>query len=406
MVSLGYRTSSSPAQPFELVITAPAGGVSTTASDMTRFMLAYLQQGSLDGATILRSETVQLMHTPSVKALPGFAMMAHGFFHEIRNGRTFIGHGGDTIYFHSDLGLLPDEGVGIFCSFNSRGRDEAVYGLRKTLFEDFLNRYFPPMHAAPEVASLATAPTDAQKIAGRYESSRRVEHGFLSLFYLLQQEVIGANADGTIDAPNAFEPGPAHFHEIAPDVWQQIGGTRQLALANVDGVRTVVDSDDPTSVLQAVPAHRSAPLNLTILGFSLAIATGTMLLWPIAFFVRRHHQRPLVLSPEGRRWRIFLRLAVLFDVLWLVCWSIVLTPVLSIQVDFYSTALDPVIRTLQIAGAVVVVLAAVGLWGFWRLCQLDSSRLARFGNGAIATMLVGLVWIGVIGGLISFDLNY
>ena len=83
-----------------------------------------------------------------------------------------------------------------------------------------------------------------------------------------------------------------------------------------------------------------------------------------------------------------------------------MSPVLSTQLDFYSTALDPVIRSLQVAGLIVLALAAVGVWGFWRLCRLDPSRLGRLGNGAIAVMLIGLVWIGVIGGLISFDLNY
>jgi len=39
-VARGYRTASSSPQPFELVSTRPAGSVTTTAADMTRFMLA------------------------------------------------------------------------------------------------------------------------------------------------------------------------------------------------------------------------------------------------------------------------------------------------------------------------------------------------------------------------------
>ena len=287
-VSQGYRSASLPSQPYELVVTRPAGSVTTTAADMARFMLAHLQQGHLDDVNILRAETAQLMHSASTDTLPGFTSMAHGFFRETRNGRVFIGHGGDTIFFHSDLGLLPDEGVGIFCSFNSRGRDDAVYGLRRALFDEFMDRYFPPEHAQQEPAALASAKADAQNIAGRYESSRRIEHGFLSIFYLLQQETISANGDGTIDAPNAFAPGSAHFHEIASNVWREIGGTHQLALTSVNGVKTVVDSEDPTSVRQAVPGWRSAPLNLTILVVSFVIAVGTLVLWPVAFLLRRH----------------------------------------------------------------------------------------------------------------------
>src|SRR5581483_3230569 len=109
----------------------------------------------------------------SETGLPGFATMAHGFVHEVRNGRTLIGHGGDTLFFHTQLELLPEEGVGIFCSFNSRGRDDAVYGLRKALLDQFMDRYFPDTSAPSEPDTLPTAAADARKIVGRYETSRR-----------------------------------------------------------------------------------------------------------------------------------------------------------------------------------------------------------------------------------------
>ena len=406
MISQGYRTASTPPQPYELVVTQPAGSAASTAADMARFMLAHLQQGRLGNYDMLDSQTAQLMHSPSETALPGFSTIAHGFFYETRNGRTVIGHGGDTIFFHTEFELLPQEGVGIFYSFNSRGRDQAVYGLRKAVLDQFMDRYFPQNAPSRELATLASATADARRIAGRYESSRRVEHGFLSIFYLLQQSVIGANPDGTIVAPKLFEPGQAHLHEVAPDVWREIGGIHQLALRSVNGVKTVLDSEDPSSVLQEVPSHRSAPLNLTALAGSFLILVLTVILWPVSYFVRRHYQRALAYPAEGCRLRTFLRIAATFDVLWLACWIIVLLPVLSVQLDFYSTAHDPLIRTLQLAGLVVIALATGGIWSVWRLCRLEGSWLFRIGNGLTAVALVGLVWIGFIGGLISFNLNY
>jgi CubicO group peptidase (beta-lactamase class C family) len=396
--ALGYRDASQPSQHFELIATPAAGSATTTASDMARFMLAHLQPSE-----ILHSDTVQLMHTPSETALPGFSTMAHGFFHETRNGRTLIGHGGDTLFFHTELELLPQQGVGIFYSFNSRGKEDAVYGLRKAVLDQFVARYFPPPAIQQEPATLPGAKQDAQKIAGRYESSRRVEHGFLSVFYLLQQTVIGADPDGTITAPKFLAPGEAHFREVAPNTWQEVGGHRRLALQNINGIPTVLDSDDPTSVLQLAPLRRSAALNLTVLLCSFIILTFAVILWPITYWVRRHYQRSAV-SNQGPR--TMLRVAALFDLLWLAAWCIVLTPVLSIQLDFYSTALDPVIRTLQIVGVIVIALAAVGGWNLWRLYTTEASWPARVGNGLIAAALIGLVWIGVIGGLISFNLNY
>jgi len=405
MPSQGYRSASQPPQPYELVTTGPAGAVASTAADMASFMLAHLQQGHLGSYDMLSAQTIQLMHTPSEGALPGFATMAHGFFHETRNGHLLLGHGGDTIVFHTELDLLPADGVGIFYSFNSRGRDQAVYGLRKAVLDQFMDRYFPAHGGSDQPATLVSAAADARKIAGRYESSRRIEHGFLSVFYLLQQAVIGANPDGTINAPNAFEPGEAHFREVAPDLWHEIDGTRQLALRNVNGVKTVLDSEDPTSVLQAVPVRRSAPLNLTVLVGSFLVLAVAVLLWPVSYLVRRHY-RATVQPLERQRMRTFLRVAACFDVVWLVAWSAVLTPALSVQLDFYSTAHDPLIRALQIAGVLVIALAVAGIWSAWRVFKVGASWPSRIGNGLIAAALVGVVWIGSVGGLLGFNLNY
>jgi CubicO group peptidase (beta-lactamase class C family) len=406
MMSHGYRTASTPAQPYELVMTAPAGSAATTAADMARFMLAHLQQGHIGSYDMLQEPTALLMHSPSAPSLPGFAALEHGFFHEVRNGRTLIGHGGDTIFFHTEMQLLPEEGVGIFYSFNSRGRANAVYGLRKALLDQFMDRYFPDTATATEPPVLASAVNDATKIQGRYETSRRVQHGFLSIFYLLQQTVINAGPDGTIRAPRSFEPGEAVFREVAPDMWQEIGGARRLALQNVNGIQTVVDSEDPSSVLQLVPKHRSASLNLTLLLGSSATLILAVILWPVAYAVRRHYKRPLTHQADTRRFRTLLRVAATFAVAWLLCWTIVLLPVLNLQLDFYGASHDLVIGLLQFSGFIAVALTAAGLYCFWRLYRLEPSWPSRLGNGSIAAALIALIWVGCIGGLIGVNLNY
>jgi CubicO group peptidase (beta-lactamase class C family) len=93
-VSKGYRTVSAPPGPYELIVTRPAGSGTTTVADMSRFMLAHLQDGRVGDAQILRPETAQRMHSPSESAPPGFSTMAHGFFLEFHNGRPACGPAG------------------------------------------------------------------------------------------------------------------------------------------------------------------------------------------------------------------------------------------------------------------------------------------------------------------------
>ena len=155
-----------------------------------------------------------------------------------------------------------------------------------------------------------------------------------------------------------------------------------------------------------MPGYQAAPLNLSVLGGSFLVLALSLILWPVGYFVRRHYHRPLACPPEARGPRIGLRVAAAFGVLWLVGWVLAVLPLLGAQYDFYSSAHDPLIRTLQFAGA-----GAPGAdRGGARECGAPVApaafRVGAARNGLIAVGLLGLVWIGLVGGLISFRLNY
>ena len=405
-VSKGYRTASSPAGPYELIVTRPAGSGTATVADMARFMLAHLQDGHVGDAQILQAETAKRMHSPSEDAPPGFAATAHGFLRDLHNGRTVIGHGGDSIFFHNEFELLPTEGVGIEFNFNSRGRGDAVYLAREALFDGFMDRYFPDAAAPVDSPALPTALADAHEIAGRYESSRRVEHGFISIFYVLQQSVISANPDGTISAPSFPETDPVTFKEIGPQLWRRVGGKQQLLLQTIGGVKTVVDSTDATAVLQSVPLRRSASLNLTVLLGSFLVLAVTLVLWLLSRWLKPSRTLSEKIVPLVRRLRLFLRAAVAFDFVYLVAWFMLLRPLLNTELDVYSSSLDSVVRALQFAGLLAIAAAALGVWSAWRLSRLDVPRTSRVWGCIVAVSLLGVVWIGFMGGLFRFSVNY
>ena len=403
----GYMTASGKPNAYEYVITRPAGSVTTTAADMSRFMLAHLQQGRLGDYAMLSPQTTQLMHTPSETNPPGFATLAHGFFHFSQNGRTVIGHGGDTVVFHTEMNLLPQEGVGIFYTFNSRGRESAVYGARKALFDGFMDRYYPAPAESPLPPAPATAKQDAQAIAGLYQSSRRVEHGFLSLFYLLQQTPIKAGPDGTILAPGFAGAGVKSLREVGPQVWREVGGAHEIALKQVGGVKTIVDSDDPTAVLQAVPFARWAPLNLTLLMFSVAVLLWALVLWFLSPLLRRGDRAEIGTLAPARRLRLYQRGAVAVSAVYLLAWFMLLQPLLGNQIQVYGAGLDPMVATLEIAGFLIVIAAGLSAWWNWKLWRIAGvTWLSRIWNGAVSLALLALVWVGAIGGLIGFNLNY
>ena len=143
----GYKPGQE-AGKFEIIGPAPAGSLSATGTDMAKFMIAHLDKGK---GLLSPEAAAQMQNSPldkfnPVSLLPPLNRMRLGFFETNINGREVIGHLGDTEFFHTSLHLLMKEGVGIYFSFNSGGREGIVQTLRWSLFEDFADRYFPAKH--------------------------------------------------------------------------------------------------------------------------------------------------------------------------------------------------------------------------------------------------------------------
>src|SRR5437588_5028721 len=323
LMSNGYKLASAPAGKYEVVQAWPAGSVSTSATDMTHFIIAHLQNGEYKGARILKPETAQLMHSRQFAAHPDMNAMALGFYEETRNGHRIIGHAGDTEYFHSDLHLIPDAGVGFFVSYNSAGNGED--NDRTALWQKFLDRYFP--YAPPAASSVASAAQDARAVSGLYVVSRRSEGNILEATSMLGEVKVSSNADGTISADEVkdFSGEPKKFQEIAPLMYRSIGGQDRMAFKRDASGRLFFAIDWPFMTFQRVGGLQSRPLNYFVLGAGVLVLLLTVILWPIAALVRRHYGRKLILNSGVRRLRIAVRLVCLADLIFLGALTVLLS---------------------------------------------------------------------------------
>ncbi|MEP6502701.1 MAG: serine hydrolase domain-containing protein, partial [Betaproteobacteria bacterium] len=201
----GYMETGQPGHGFELVNLPPAGSLSATADDMSRFMIAHLQDGTLGGAQILQPATAQKMHTTPTRLFPDLNGIALGFYQQDINGHRVVAHGGDLNYFHTELALFIDDHVGVFISVNAPGKEGMGEMLRVRLFNGFADRYFPHPAAATAIDK-ATAQAHAALIAGRWVTTRRADSTFLSLVDLLSPTTVTANPDGTITTKVLLDP--------------------------------------------------------------------------------------------------------------------------------------------------------------------------------------------------------
>jgi hypothetical protein len=300
-MSNGYRRGSDDETvSFEIVSPFPAGSLSTTSTDMAKFMLAYLQEESLGDARILRpGDGSSDAQPPCSDWIPAANGMAHGFYEETKNGHRIVGHAGDTLAFHSDLHLIPDSGVGFFVSYNSGGKGEI--SPRNILWEAFLDRYFPFNPTAEP--TLDTAKDDARAVSGMYEGSRRSETSFLKVASILGETQVSARDDGTIEIPELKETNgnPKRWREVAPMTFRDVNAQDLIIFRpDADGVMQLI-LPYPFMVFKRVGTFENSKLLLPVVGISLLIMLLTLLLTPIAWLVRRHYGKTLEFTPLQRQ---------------------------------------------------------------------------------------------------------
>ncbi len=191
--SEGYRNNTEkPAVGFEIFTPAPAGGISSTASDLGRFAEALLNGGELDGHRILKPETLQSMWTKQFGTSDALPVMCMGFYQTWRNGLRFIGHDGDLIAFHSMFLVEPKEKLVIFISYNSAG---AASKTRTEILTAFADRYYPSVQA-PNFHKLVAE--EVKAIKGTYQATRRADSTKLSLGNLISQADADVDKDGIL----------------------------------------------------------------------------------------------------------------------------------------------------------------------------------------------------------------
>ena len=152
---------------------APAGSASSTAGDMSRYMLMLLGNGTWNGVTTYGPQAARAFRTPLRRTPPGINGWAHGFMtFDLPGGYRGFGHGGDTIAFHSNLVVVPNLELGVFVSTNGQGGDT----LADRLPAEIVKRFYAQGTAYPRSGSRELAAA-ARVFDGTYMSTRRAYSG-------------------------------------------------------------------------------------------------------------------------------------------------------------------------------------------------------------------------------------
>jgi CubicO group peptidase (beta-lactamase class C family) len=363
-MAVGYDKPGTPARPFEIIGPAPAGALSASGTDMGRFMIAHLQQGELEQQRILAASTAATMHNgPLDKVNPQSLIgplnrMELGFFETNTNGREVIAHLGDTEAFHTSLHLFLKDGVGLYASFNSPGKDGAVGTLRTALFHDFADRYFADTSPADGRIDDKTAAEHARLMTGNWESSRRSDSNFFSVVGMLSQVKVGLDDKDGLLIPGLVgrEGQPRKWVEIAPFIWRDRDGHDRLAATVKDGqvVRWSMDFMSPFMVFDRVPAGKSGAWLLPALGAAVAVLLLTLLAWPAGWLSRRTHRLPKPATSPARRATVGTRIASGLTLALLAGWTALISAMFT-SLKYATAVSDPYLWLLQVLGIVILI---------------------------------------------------
>jgi CubicO group peptidase (beta-lactamase class C family) len=405
LMSKGYPDVTQKPEPFEMVIPAPAGSLSSSGEDMGKFMIAHLN----DGGGLIKPETARMMHDFRAPGITNLNTMALGFYEQWVNGQRAIAHGGDTVWFHSYLWLFPQADIGLYISMNSAGAQGAAGGIRSALFHKFADRYLPADEPVGQVDA-KTAREHAALVAGTYVSSRGSFTNFLSLLGLLGPTSIVPTEDGSISLPglDGLSAAARDWVEVEPFVWRDRNTGERLVAEVKDGkvVRVSMDAISPFMMLTPVPAAVNTDWINPAMIFALVIVVLTALAWPVRALVRRNFAAAMPF--EGRA-RTAYRLSRVFA--WLVIAAVAgwigLIVTFSGDIGAIGGPLDWLIHLLRI----LTPLASFGLlltagWYGWLVWTGKRRWTTKLGAVLLVLAALPLVWVTVVFNLYGFNMVY
>jgi len=273
------------------------------------------------------------------------------------------------------------------------------------LWKHFMDRYFP--YKPPEAAAVSSAAKDAQTVSGYYMTSRRAQSTFVAATNSFGEVRVVPDSEGTIKVfPfKDFNGQIRRWKEIGPLVYREVNSQDRIAFVKDTNGRLELRVNFPAIVFQRTGWLDSSPWNRFVIYYTLTILILTLVLWPVAWVVRRHYGFKLDLTSAQQRLRIAIKMVCAIELLFVVGLAIIFS--VPEDLTFLSGKLDPWIVTCQVvgligaAGTLLVIYATLRLWR-----RTNIWRGVRWLNLLIVLACIGFTWFVVHWNMINFNMSY
>lgn len=378
-----YKAGGFEAGPQEYIgQIGPAGALSTTATDMAKWMLMHLNEGSYNGVQILQPETARLMHQQHFTLDPRLNGMAHGFIESRIHGYRVYGHGGGTVHFLSDMQMIPELGLGIFISTNTTGGgSQLINGFVKLL----VGRYFENK-AMPRPEPPGDFAARGAQFEGTYIGTRR---SYTSVERVMNNPLfsVATTKDGylLLTTPGSV----SRWVEIAPYTFQAEDSDNVLKFVTDD-------SGSVTSIYLPVPImvmEKVGPLgNPNVLYIVLVLGVVVFMCALFGAWLRRKQD-----IDQTPRERLASQVTLTTCAVWLVCYILAIAPMnelgSNIMSVFYAFPQPLLVAafTVAILGAVLSIVSGLLLYPVWTQSSWPLWRRLR--HTGVVVCILATAWV-------------
>jgi CubicO group peptidase (beta-lactamase class C family) len=391
LLAKGYRWTQGGhvERDFEFItFGAPAGVISSTAGDMTRYMRMLLNDGTLDDVRIFGPQAAQAFRTPLTSLPPEVGNWDAGFWEtRLPGGFRNFGHDGGTLSFFTSMVLAPELRLGIFAAANTEGGGALTGIVAPRIVEHF---YAPPA-GVRSVGSPAVAAA-AEEYAGIYLPTRRAYHsleGFL--LRLVRATPVSVTPDGyllaTLDGPRRLVP------SATPDTFMTVDGAPFAVKVQRENGRVVRFDALAMAFERVSPLHDQFLLIATFL-LAVVSSAGTLL------GVRMHAVRDQQVTPL-ERWAT--RVQVAAAAAWLAAAAAAVTFVADIAGDPMEIVFTwPTLSiVLFSAGALTASMFSVVALGFVPAIWIQRRTANTWSRRRAVRFTAAALLFAVLGGLLA-----
>ncbi len=261
---------------IEYVTAAPAGAMSASAQDMAYLMLELVNPAT---SAVLTSDAKALLFEPAESAHPELNGLTLGLYEMTRGGgERALGHGGDTMLFHSRMVLWPEQQLGLFVSTNTATGADVVENLVRAFVEHYV---------LAQRQAVTAVESNLQPVVGHYGTQRRAYSGPLKLLALLGQVKVSQDAEsGGLLLSGVVEP-QVYLPQGENLFYSSDGLDRAYFKASAQGPDQLFSSLAPMMSFARLPWFERADLNLLFVVIVLLANVVVVIRWPYTLLFAR-----------------------------------------------------------------------------------------------------------------------